>query len=177
MSIDLYAFTDEAGNTGLNIFDAAQPWFWTGTLLSSLNLDALAGEFRKILRSAVSGELHANVLGVGGIEAIAPAIQWFLAKYTCSFIFTRVEKRTVASLKLVDCLLDSGNNQAVSPVHYNNRFLRLSLAGAIVTHVSPAMQEEYGKAYAERDQAGFVRVLGKRRWNISTKLHDERAKR
>jgi len=34
----LFAYADETGNTGFNLFDPAHPTFWTGRLLSSSDL-------------------------------------------------------------------------------------------------------------------------------------------
>ncbi len=34
----LEAYSDEWGNSGSNIFDEAQPWFWTGTLLHAAGI-------------------------------------------------------------------------------------------------------------------------------------------
>ncbi len=32
-------YTDESGNTGENLFDTSQPYFWTGTLVSLFDID------------------------------------------------------------------------------------------------------------------------------------------
>ena len=35
----LYAYSDETGNTGNNLFDEEQPYFWTGTLISECDIE------------------------------------------------------------------------------------------------------------------------------------------
>ena len=44
----MFAFVDETGNTGSNIFDEAQPDFFTGALITKSNFDAL---HKKTLRA------------------------------------------------------------------------------------------------------------------------------
>ncbi|MFQ5827546.1 MAG: hypothetical protein ACE5JD_00125 [Candidatus Methylomirabilia bacterium] len=75
---------------------------------------------------------------------------------------------------IVDTLLDSGINQAVSPVHYGNRFFRLSLAHVIVENLSQRSQEEFWSVYERGDVEGFRRVLRRLRWNIQNKVKDRR---
>jgi integrase len=41
---NLYAYADESGNTGMNLFDPNQPWFWTVTLVAPHDLDPPAQE-------------------------------------------------------------------------------------------------------------------------------------
>jgi len=68
----IYAYTDESGNTGNNLFDDTQPWFWTGTLLSKDDLDILdLSIVEDWKRTASVGELHAKVLGLRRIEGVA----------------------------------------------------------------------------------------------------------
>jgi hypothetical protein len=40
MPLSRYAYTDESGNTGLNLFDKNQPIFWTGTLVAYADVDS-----------------------------------------------------------------------------------------------------------------------------------------
>ena len=59
------AYTDETGNTGLNLFDPGQPSFWTGTLLTPVDLDRLDPAIhRGCLERAGCAELHGNQLGL-----------------------------------------------------------------------------------------------------------------
>lgn len=57
--------------------------------------------------------------------------------HDCRFIITRLEKRHHARLKFVDTIIDSGINPAVPAHVYGNRLLRLGLAHAIVSNMSP----------------------------------------
>jgi hypothetical protein len=59
-----YAFTDESGNSGLNLFDTAQETFWTGTLIAYSDIDAKYKGFHKELLAAVGKkEIHGCRVG------------------------------------------------------------------------------------------------------------------
>ncbi|MEN6350527.1 MAG: DUF3800 domain-containing protein [Syntrophomonas sp.] len=167
------AFTDESGNSGLNIFDDNQPYFWTGTVITknaSINNEYL-NEWCNICQVQ---ELHGNQLGVGGLEKIAEHISNYISDSDYQFIFTSIEKRHVSSMKFVDTILDSGNNQAVSNIHYGNRGLRLPLALAIANNFSPRDQEEFWNVYSRQDYIGFKQICKRLRWKINNKVPDAR---
>jgi len=123
------AYTDESGNTGLNLFDRNQPYFFTMTLAAKqdLNLLAAAQVARRCQLLGVD-RLHAAELGLGRLSLIAGELLDFLMEATPLFVVTRVEKHHVAAMKFVDTVLDSGNNSAVGGLHYWARPMRLRLA-------------------------------------------------
>src|SRR5713226_9718991 len=89
----LSAHTDESGNTGQNLFDPAQPIFWTGTLLASSNLDiGAAGRVAEIAKPLGIQELHGAALGLNGVEKVAGDIRELLSTFDCKLVFTRIEK-------------------------------------------------------------------------------------
>lgn len=92
------AYTDEAGHTGLNLFDPAQPWFWTGTLLSRFSVQTQGAGLMRDL-SALLGRpvLHANQLGIRKLELIAGPLKGFLERIDAHFVFTAIEKRHLAN--------------------------------------------------------------------------------
>ena len=65
----IFAYTDESGNSGLDLFDAGQPTFWTGTLITPFDLDQIHPQMiQATLDRAGVPELHGNALGLTGIE-------------------------------------------------------------------------------------------------------------
>ena len=80
-SKDLFAYTDETGNTGLKIFDDAQPFFHTLTIIAREDLSKvvapLVSEWCATLKV---NELHASELGVGRLERVAPQMLEFLMR-------------------------------------------------------------------------------------------------
>lgn len=69
----LFAYIDETGNTGDNLFDGEQPVFLTGALVTRCNFDALYSKRMAMAAKSIGeGAVHANKLGLGKIEEIAP---------------------------------------------------------------------------------------------------------
>jgi hypothetical protein len=173
----VFAFTDETGNSGLNLFDHGQPFFWTGTLLTETDLDTVhPGIHQACLKRAGVPELHGNVLGLTGIERIAGQLRKLIHRYRMKFVFTRVEKRHLACTKFVDTLMDSGLNKAVSNLHYGVRFFRLYNAHIICALLHHEDQEEFWAAYAAADAKGFCRVLRRLEGRICTYVEDPRTR-
>ena len=147
------AFTDEAGHTGLNLFDPVQPWFWTGTLLTPAPFQERGEELFRRLRASVGAPvLHAKELGLPRIEQlIAVPLKGFLEEMDVHFVLTAIEKRHLAATKLADTILDSSTNKAVSRLHYGVHGLRLMLAHMLVELMEPPDHEEFWRVYALRD--------------------------
>jgi len=171
------AYTDETGNTGLNLFDPGQPFFWTGTLVTPVDLDRLDPAIhRACLERAGCKELHANQLGLTGIEKVAGKLERLLYRYRVRFLFTRVDKTHLAGTKFVDTLMDSGINEAVSNLHYGVRFHRLYLTQSIVALLSIEDRREFWDVYAKSDAKGFVRILSRLQGRVDTHIQDPRTR-
>ncbi len=124
----MYAYVDESGNTGQNIFDEAQPHFLTAALVTRTNFDVLNRSNICIISKRLGvPALHANDLGLSQIEQIADDLRRVLKKSKARFIFSNVEKRYLAMTKIVDYVFDAGENPAVPWQIYNLRLLRLLL--------------------------------------------------
>lgn len=173
----LVAFTDETGNSGMNLFDGNQPFFWTGTLLTPIHLDLLDPAIHQAcLSRARCTELHGSHLGLGGIERVAGKLCSLFLRYQCRFLFTRIDKSHLAAMKFVDTLLDSGLNGAVSNFHYGLRFNRLYLAHILVAMLDRSDREEFWTAYAEGDSGGFRRILLRVEGRIQSRVDDPRTR-
>ncbi|WP_062233608.1 DUF3800 domain-containing protein [Aureimonas sp. N4] len=124
----IHAYVDETGNTGANIFDEAQPDYFTAALVLRGDFDAVHGKALRAIAAKIGAEgIHANELGVGRIEQIAPDLIRLLIDANAHFFLSRVEKQYLLATKLFDSLFDSGENAAVPWHCYNVRFLRLAL--------------------------------------------------
>ena len=174
---NVIAYTDETGNTGLHLFDNDQPYFWTGTLLTETDLDALPNQIHSALlgRSDVQ-ELHGNQLGLSGIEKIAGKLRDLIYRYRMRFVFTCIEKRHLAATKFVDTLMDSGLNKAVSNFHYGVRFFRLYNAHVLCALMSEEDRENFWAAYATGDAKTFCQVLYNLQGRINFHVDDTRTK-
>jgi len=172
---DLHCYTDESGNTGNNLFDAQQPYFWTATLVGKDTLSRAATTAVDALRAQLGvQELHGTDIGMAGVDQIADGLRRFLIEEDCRLIFTRLNKRFHARLKLADTLLDSGTNHAMSNIHYGVRALRLPLAHAVVECMTQQDEEDFWRAYQRADVELFRTVLGRIRAKMDEVLVHQR---
>lgn len=149
----MYAFVDETGNTGSNVFDEAQPDFFTGALVTKANFDVLHNRtIRAICRRNGFDSLHASVLGFGPIEHAAPEILRLLKKVDARFFISRVEKRYLVATKLYDTFFDSGENPAASWVAYNIRPLKLILCFKVATLMTDEIAREFWAMLMARNE-------------------------
>lgn len=171
------AYTDESGNTGDDVFNVEQPDFYTLTLISKEDLNVLAApHVVRWCQDLGVTELHGNELGVGRLEQIAESMLAFFMDVRPLFVVTVVEKRHLVTMKLFDLIFDSGMNEAVSSVHYFNRFFRLALADVVADHLSPKAQLDFWRSFAGQDSAGLAEILRRLRWNIENRCQDVRAR-
>lgn len=124
----MFAYVDESGNTGDNLFDEAQPWFDTAALITRADFDAVHGpKVAGLARKLGVKDLHANRLGVGKVEAIAEDLRAIFKAADARFFLSRVEKRYLATTKIIDTIFDAGENRAVPWHAYNLRPFRMLL--------------------------------------------------
>lgn len=127
--LPLYAYVDEAGNTGHNLFDVAQPDFYTAALITKGDFDlAFTGSMRAIADKLGAQSLHGKELGIARLESVAEDILRVLCAAKAIFFVSRVEKRYLLGTKVFDMIFDSGENAAVAWHDYNFRFLKIPLA-------------------------------------------------
>lgn len=160
MPSEYVAFTDESGNTGDNLFDPSQPFFWTGTILMTKQAASAVEESvpRWALTTGVQ-ELHGNELGFRRLDPIANEVHTFLQEYDCKLIFSRVEKYHLAATKFADQVLDSGINEAVSPYDYYSRSSRLGLTHTIAQNLELQERRAFWDAYGIGDAVRFRKVV------------------
>jgi hypothetical protein len=122
----IYAYVDETGNTGHNLFDENQPDFFTAALVTKGDFDiAFATSAQTLAQRLGAGSLHGKELGIHRLEAVAADLLRLLHCSKAHFFVSRVEKRYLLATKLFDSLFDSGENAAIAWHHYNLRPLRL----------------------------------------------------
>lgn len=140
----MFAYVDETGNTGANLFDIAQPDFFTAALITKTNFDLLKGSaIKSLCRSIGVDALHASVLGFEPIEKIAPSLLAILKDSDARFFFSRVEKRYLLATKVFDTFFDSGENPAAPWMVYNFRLLRLILCFKVATIINYDIAEKF----------------------------------
>ena len=132
----MWAYIDESGNTGNQIFDENQPLFITAAMVTRINFDLVYGpEVRNIAQKVGQTALHANELGVARIEEIADDLLKLIKRADARFFVSRLEKRYLAAAKIFDTFFDAGENLAVTWHVYWLKPLRLSLMFKLCQYV------------------------------------------
>jgi hypothetical protein len=150
----MFAFVDETGNTGANIFDENQPLFLTAALVTKSDFDIVYGtKFKRILKQNGLDNLHASVLGFGPLEAVAQDILKLLKSAESRFFISRVEKRYLVATKFFDTFFDSGENPAVPWTAYNIRPLRLILAFKVASLLDVEVSKLFWTMLLERSKS------------------------
>jgi len=171
------AYSDKSGNGGNNLFDSAQPWFWTGTLVSPVDVQTRGlGVIQRMIKQLGVTDLHAKELGLGRIESVGRDLLRLLEDVEARFVFTALEKSHLASTKLVDTVLDSGTNAAVSVLTYGFRALRIPLAHAIVENMTLNDQKDFWEIYRTRDTEKFRSILARIVERIRPRVKDARTR-
>lgn len=115
----MHFYVDESGHTGPNLFDPEQPMLYYGVLSSRLNIDVLADDMLKKLRSRLKvSRLHAAELGNGGLVQIIDNLCVIQKKLDLRFDVYRVAKPDHAIISFFDQVFDQGMNPAVSWTGY-----------------------------------------------------------
>ena len=123
----MFAYVDETGNTGGNLFDPEQPWFITIGLMTKVNFDVLERNLFRVRDANGEIDFHANEIGFEKIEQIAQRLLIVAKKRDTRFFISRVEKLYLATTKVVDTVFDSYENKAVPWQVYNLKHLKLIL--------------------------------------------------
>ena len=158
--LPLYAFVDESGNTGHNLFDVNQPDFFTTAMVTKGDFDCRFGSSVQALAQGLGvSSLHASELGVGRLEAVADGLLALLRTSKASFFVSRVEKRYLLATKFFDTLCDSGENAAISWHHYNIRPLRLMLTFKLASTVDRETAKLFWECILEPNESKLYATL------------------
>lgn len=137
----MYAYIDESGNSGKNLKDPHQPYFYHMALVSNDNLDENIN-FKPILDRYNISEIHASAQS-DLIESYAKDFLSILSKHDIHFFFRCTEKRTFAYIKLFEAIFDSGENKYADPGIYNNEPLKLALLHYFMKNVENSIAFEF----------------------------------
>lgn len=115
----MYFYVDETGQTGLNLFDEAQPSLFYGVLSSKNDLDEVTKPYIENIRRTLGVDrLHAAELGNRELAKIASALDTIKRKNGIRFDFYRVAKPDHAAISFFDQVFDQGLNPAVPWTSY-----------------------------------------------------------
>ncbi len=156
----MYAYIDETGNTGSNIFDGDQPVFITAALITKTNFDVLyKDEIKKIAAVINEEELHASLIGPEKIEKIAGPLLALFKKCDARFFVSRIEKKYLATTKFVDTLFDSFENKSVPWHVYNMRPMRLLLVFKIASILTEETAKKFWSSILEKKESKAYEIF------------------
>ena len=169
----MFFHIDEAGNTGNNLFDSAQPRLSYGVLSSIRNADALCTKIHmKILQVVGEEQIHANQLGIGGLVKISPHLIEMQRNMQFDFDYYFIEKPDYALVLFFDAVFDAGLNEAVKWDIYWTPMRYLIIHKLSVLFDEPLLRESWRlctEKKIERYEGDIVQLLSelKRRVEIS----------
>ena len=155
----LYAWTDESGNSGLNVFDTGQPMFWSGTLIAPIDLDSVTSIHKEWLSIVEATELHGKDLHFGGLNKIADSVLEFLRQSNCQFVLTRIDKEFHVITTFVTMIFDSDVNEAVAPLYDHVPVFRKDIAKELIRIFPSKDRRKFWSAYLKRDLIAFNQLL------------------
>ena len=174
-SNNFFAWADESGNSGLNVFDTGQPMFWSGTLISPIDIDSAPSPHMEWLDVVDDTELHGKDLSLGNLNKIADSILEFLQKLDCRFVFTRSDKEFHVLSTFVTMVFDSDVNEAVASVYDHVPVFRKNIAKDLMQVFRSVDRREFWAAFAGRDLARFSQLLLNLELRARESLEDKRA--
>jgi len=177
----MYAYIDESGNTGENLFDENQPTFWCGALMTQNDFDITFALDIKLLCSKIGTDtLHANEMGIGKISLIADSISKILEEADAKIHICKIDKKDLAATKLFDTLFDSGENLSVPWHVYNLRQMRLLLLFKFCILLDVDLLKEFWGYYLKSNEQdvnrGLNQIFAKIRSRVEM-LPDKRSKK
>lgn len=147
----MYFHIDEAGNTGNNMFDIAQPCLSYGVLSSLRNTDVLCSNIHKdILHVIADKQIHANQLGFGGLVKISPHLIKIQEKMKFDFDYYFIQKPDFVIVMFFDAVFDQGINPAVKWEFYWTPLRYLVIYHLVELFDEPLLREAWRLCIAKK---------------------------
>ncbi len=169
----MYAYVDETGNTGPNIFDPEQPIFMTAALITKTNFDLVhKNDIARIAKKIGETEIHANIVGMERIEDIANDLLALFKRCDARFFVSRIEKRYLATTKFVDTLFDSYENKAVPWHVYNMRPMRLLLVFKVASVLTEDTAKKFWSSMLEKRERKAYEIFLESLQDLKRNIHE-----
>lgn len=115
----MYTYADESGNTGSNVLDPDQPFYYSGALMSQAALDEkYRAEFARYAAAQGHSHLHAGEMGMGKLVKLLARLERIIQKDRIRFFLGRMEKKWFVLAKFFDLVFDPHDNRGVAQLHY-----------------------------------------------------------
>jgi len=176
----MFAYIDESGNTGPNLFDPAQPGFYSVAAISRKDIDLVyAGDFGVLAARLGLGSLHGAQMGAARLDLVLPDVGRMIDRDGIRFFVGIINKHDLVLIKLADALFDCFENRAVPWHVYNVRTMRLLTVLKLSLIADEDCLEQFWGALMQqnprRAQSEFVACLNKLRARID-RIPDRRSR-
>ena len=156
----MYVYIDESGNSGLNMFDSDQKFFYLIAVVSKVNIQNIfSRHFDTICSKYNIKELHGNELGLTKMSNVCFELKRILKKINPKLALIYINKEAYVATKLFDTILDSGENYGVATHHYNLRPLRSVLLAKFLSIVDTDILKEFWKGAIEKIKRVLEHIL------------------
>jgi hypothetical protein len=165
MSNKIYLYTDEAGNTGTDLFnDIHQSFFYTATIFSKKDIDInknIKNKFETILLTLQSDnsqikEIHFTELNEEEKSFVTNEIIDILEEYNLELLISIIEKKYLPKLFFIDEFFDSGINPIIPFDIYNIRIHRFFLVFGITQNFTDEDSERFYKLFRSMDTEKII---------------------
>lgn len=140
----MYAYIDESGNSGGNLQDPSQPFFYHMVLLSNDDLDK-EKEFQELLSKHNIQEIHGS-RQKQFIDSYANDLLTILEKHDIHFLYHCTEKKTFAYIKLFESLFDNYENSFANGQIYKNENLKFALLNYFIDTIPQSIAFDFFKS-------------------------------
>jgi hypothetical protein len=156
----VFAYADETGNSGRNIFDRNE-YFRLGAVLSVGEIaPSIATVLAPFLKEKGVDRLHAHEWPEAEVAIVGQAIIDALDQFgPWTFNLTEIHKPYMAPTKFVDVIFDAGENKAVPGKWYWDELNRHVLCLTIDDAMSREAAELFWSSYLSDDFDGITRCL------------------
>lgn len=165
MNGKVYLYTDEAGNTGPDLFnDVHQPFFYTATIFSEKDIDineSIKSKFATVLLTLQSNnpqiqEIHFTKLSENEKSFVTDEIVDILEEHNLELLISIIEKKYLPKLLFINEFFDSGINPTVPPAVYNIRIHRFFLVFGITQNFTDEDSEIFYKLFRSMDKEKII---------------------
>ena len=129
----MFVYIDESGNSGKNLKDNNQPYFFHMAMVSKRNIQD-DKRFIRILEENSINELHASEYK-GNREYTNDCIKRIIQENDCYFAIIHIEKSFLAYAKFYDSLFDPYENKRARYQFYYCRPLKMMMLSNFLTLV------------------------------------------
>lgn len=154
-----FAYCDESGNTGHDLFAEGQPYYVLAAPVFAKPVAAFPAELLSDLDPSVAAqELKGSTLIRGGMTSTYVKVANWTTRGIAALCAAFIEKRYMAACKLLDAIMDPHDNEDADPGVYWNAEARGRLAEALYDLPTDVLKRSWD-AYLGGDPPQFAHVL------------------